>query len=259
MARLGLAGLLRDLGDDLDVVLRGLGEDRVDLVDVPVVPGLEDDRVAVLQLVDVVELGAVAVAMGGEGEVAVLAGHGERGLDRVGVVAGHAVVEDVRARALLDQHHTVLHRRHVQEADAVLGVQRARPGVLLLRPVVADLFCLFVRLAIRYHVRPPQGVDDEEREQQAHGDEDFTEDTDRRRDPARAPTARHRLRLGRVRVFFGVVGGRCHCLPLPLCDEPYSMSASGLPSLRGRSWTILPQTINRYVLVNSGVQVVSVM
>ncbi len=40
---------------------------------------------------------------------------------------------------------------------------------------------------------------------------------------------------------------------------PYSMSASGLPLLRGRCSTILPQTISRYLLVNSGVQVVSVM
>src|SRR5512147_731252 len=37
------------------------------------------------------------------------------------------------------------------------------------------------------------------------------------------------------------------------------MSASGLPLLRGRCSTILPQTISRYLLVNSGVQVVSVM
>src|SRR6478752_2521397 len=38
-----------------------------------------------------------------------------------------------------------------------------------------------------------------------------------------------------------------------------SLSAAGSPSARGRTSAISPQTIIRYVLVNSGVQVVSVM
>ncbi len=120
----------------------------------------------------------VPVPVGGQREVALLVGGGERGFHRIGVVAGDAVVERLGVGALLDEHLAVLHRRDVEEADAVLGVQRARP----VGPAVADGVALLGGLAVGEHVRPPQGVDDEEPEHQTCGDEEFTEDADGGRD-----------------------------------------------------------------------------
>ncbi|KQX49498.1 hypothetical protein ASD33_17320 [Streptomyces sp. Root1304] len=120
----------------------------------------------------------MAVPVGGEREVALLVLR-ERGLDRVGVVAGDAVVEDVGTGALLHQDLAVLHGRHVEEADAVPRVERA--GAV--GPVVADLGAVLVGGAVGEHIGPPQRVDDEETEHQARCDEEFAEDTDDPGDP----------------------------------------------------------------------------
>lgn len=177
-ARLAHAGFLRDGLEDVHVELRGLRQRLVDLVDVPGVLGLEDDRVAGLQLVDVVELRAVPVAVRGQCEVALLVLR-EGGLYRVGVVAGDAVVQDAGGGALLDQDLAVVHGRHVQEADAVLGVE----GAGAVGPAVADLGAVLVGRAVGEDVGPPQRVDDEESEHQTRCDEEFAEDADDPGDP----------------------------------------------------------------------------
>jgi hypothetical protein len=124
------------------------------------------------------------------GEVAVLAAGGQRGLDRFGVVAGRAVVEDLEVGALLHQDLAVVHGGDVEEADAVLGVQSAGLAVAVHRllPLVTDPVALLVRGPVGEQVGPPQRVGDEEGEQHPGRHQQLPEEADHRgHRPAAAP------------------------------------------------------------------------
>jgi len=106
----------------------------------------------------------------------------------------------------------------VQEADAALGVQLTGAAGGGLGPLVTHLVALLIGLAVRQDVRPPQGVDDEQTEDQPRRDEEFTEDADgegQRTDPSAAPPGigggRVVAPFGAVVVLCRVVRGRCHC------------------------------------------------
>ena len=142
-----------------------------------------DDRVAGVELVELVERGSVGGPVAGDHHVADLARQ-----RRARVVARTPL--QVTVRDALDDHLgvTVAQSRDVEHGEAVAGVEPnrlaglrvLRGGRLLLPPGLGELRAQLVLRVVGVDVRDEQLVDDEQRDHHPEGDQDLPEPPDHR-------------------------------------------------------------------------------